>query len=411
MIIEHYAPDAQRASSLAGAGSWGVAFWRAIKGSSTERNLSVPSVLALPDCYVFHIRSDPLIFACTAQREAPPLLLLEFLSHLSDVVAEYLGKGDGGFSEDGVRDNAALIYQLLDEMIDGGVPSVTEPNALKEAVPPPRLLAKVAHALRLGGKGGGSGSGGSGDASETGFGGGHGSTHDSNASAWQIPWRRPNVRYASNECYVDVVEELDVTIDNNGMLTNVAIFGQVQCSTKLSGVPDLAVRFHNPEVIEECRFHPCVRFLKWSAERCVSFVPPDGAFKLMDYKVTRQQAKQVHRSAVPFYVKPQITYGPTSGRMSIMVGVKSDGTDGVRVPEQVAIRIPLPNAAVVSPSLPPFHCLIHPQHTPLPTHTRREREREVRATDACAPPCSSCLCGIRCDSTRTCPPTAGRFQW
>ena len=30
---------------------------------------SVPSVLAMPQCYFFHVRSDPLIFACTTQRE------------------------------------------------------------------------------------------------------------------------------------------------------------------------------------------------------------------------------------------------------------------------------------------------------------------------------------------------------
>ena len=29
----------------------------------------VPTVIALPQCYVFHVRSDPLIFGCSTQRE------------------------------------------------------------------------------------------------------------------------------------------------------------------------------------------------------------------------------------------------------------------------------------------------------------------------------------------------------
>ena len=34
----------------------------------------VPAVIALPQCYVFHVRSDPLIFGCSTQREVrdPP---------------------------------------------------------------------------------------------------------------------------------------------------------------------------------------------------------------------------------------------------------------------------------------------------------------------------------------------------
>ena len=88
------------------------------------------------------------------------------------------------------------------------------------------------------------------------------------------------------------------------------------------------------------RFHPCVRYLKYASERIVSFVPPDGGFKLMSYKISSNAAKSLQKTIIPFYVKPQITYSADSGRISIMVGLK---TENAKAPEQVSVKIPLPS--------------------------------------------------------------------
>lgn len=39
------------------------------------------------------------------------------------------------------------------------------------------------------------------------------------------------------------------------------------------------------QVIDDCSFHPCVRYGRFEKERVVSFVPPDGHFELMRYRV------------------------------------------------------------------------------------------------------------------------------
>jgi len=127
-------------------------------------------------------------------------------------------------------------------------------------------------------------------------------------------------------------------------MTNVGIFGQVMANCRLSGTPDLCVRFKNPQLLDDCRFHPCVRYLKYASERVVSFVPPDGNFKLMNYKISktassRSMETQGHQM-IPFYVKPQVTYSANSGRISIMVGLK---TENAKAPEQVSVKIPLPS--------------------------------------------------------------------
>jgi AP-3 complex subunit mu len=311
VLVEHHTPGSRTGRDVI------EEFWVELnKDEYQQKAESVPSVLAMPQCYFFHVRSDPLIFACTTQREVPPLKVLEFLSHLVDVCVEYFG---AELTEDEIKDHAVIIYQLLDEMVDGGVPYLTEINILKEIIAPPRLLTRMANALRIGSQ-----------VSE--------SLPDSASS--NIPWRKSSARYANNEMYVDLIEELDVTIDNVGVMTNIGIYGQVMANCKLSGMPDLAIKFKNPQLLEDCRFHPCVRYLKYASERIVSFVPPDGSFKLMSYKISGKTAKTIQNTIIPFYVKPQITYSAESGRISIMVGLK---TENSKAPEQVAVKIPLPS--------------------------------------------------------------------
>ena len=52
----------------------------------------------------------------------------------------------------------------------------------------------------------------------------------------------------------------------------------------LSGFPDLIVTFANPSILNDVRFHPCIRFRPWEANQILSFVPPNGRFKLMNYR-------------------------------------------------------------------------------------------------------------------------------
>lgn len=47
----------------------------------------------------------------------------------------------------------------------------------------------------------------------------------------------------------------------------------------------LQLIFANPAIIEDCSFHPCVRYARFEREQVVSFVPPDGAFQLMSVRV------------------------------------------------------------------------------------------------------------------------------
>lgn len=62
------------------------------------------------------------------------------------------------------------------------------------------------------------------------------------------------------------------------------IYGEVKVNSHITGVPELTLSFTNPSILNDVRFHPCVRFRPWESHQILSFVPPDGQFKLMSYR-------------------------------------------------------------------------------------------------------------------------------
>lgn len=76
----------------------------------------------------------------------------------------------------------------------------------------------------------------------------------------------------------------DVYRCRDGTLVKCEVYGEVQVNSHLSGLPDLTLSFGNPSIFDDVRFHPCVRFRPWESDQILSFVPPDGLFKLMSYR-------------------------------------------------------------------------------------------------------------------------------
>ena len=92
--------------------------------------------------------------------------------------------------------------------------------------------------------------------------------------------------------------------------------GFVTANCRMSGTPDLTLMFNHPAVIEDCSFHPCVRYARWEREQVVSFVPPDGTFTLMTYRAAERTLSS------PLYCRPTVTWREGSARVSFVLGTK-----------------------------------------------------------------------------------------
>jgi len=229
---------------------------------------------------------------------------------------EYFAKDDR-IGELVLRENFSLVYQVLDEMIDGGFPSTTEPNQLKEMIVPPSLTGKMVRAVT----------------------GGFQVREDMPKGALsKIPWRRSEVKYVTNEVYFDLVEQVDAIFGENQMLEASNVYASIRCNCQLSDMPDLTLNFTKPSLLDDVSLHRCVRIHRFQRERIISFVPPDGKFTLMTYRIRGPPR-------LPIYVKPTVTFRAGGARIHLMVGTKGDTSQPVT---DVAVSIPLPKATLTS---------------------------------------------------------------
>lgn len=242
---------------------------------------------------------------CTT--EVPPLFVIEFLDRVVSTFVEYFNE----FNENVLKDNYVVVYEILDEMLDNGFPLATESNVLKELIKPPNILRTIANTVT---------------------GGSNVSSTLPSGQLSSVPWRRTGVKYTNNEAYFDVIEEIDAIIDKTGSTVFADIQGYIDCCIKLSGMPDLTLSFMNARLFDDVSFHPCVRFKRWESERILSFIPPDGNFRLMSYHINAQNSV-----AIPIYINHNINF--KLNKIDITVGPKQ--TIG-RTVENVIIEIPMP---------------------------------------------------------------------
>ncbi|CAI9764224.1 unnamed protein product [Fraxinus pennsylvanica] len=281
-------------------------FWDQI--ISQGGSLKLVPVIASPTHYLFQVVREGITFLACTQVEMPPLMAIEFLSRVADVLSDYLGS----LNEDLIKDNFVIVYELLDEMIDNGFPLTTEPNILREMIAPPNIVSKVLSVV-------------TGNVSNV-------SNTLPGATASCVPWRKTDLRHTSNEVYVDLVEEMDAIINRDGTLVKCEIYGEVQVNSHLSGLPDLTLSFANPSILNDVRFHPCVRLRPWEANQILSFVPPDGEFKLMSYRVKKLKS-------TPIYVKPQLSSDSGTCRISVLVGIRNDPGKSI---DSITVQFRLP---------------------------------------------------------------------
>ena len=119
--------------------------------------------------------------------------------------------------------------------MDYGYPLTTEPNALKAMIKPPSVISRLTTAA---------------------IGGSNVSDILPDGTISNMPWRKTGVKYSQNEIYLDIIEEIDAIVDRNGQIISSEVTGVIAGNSKLSGVPDLMLSFVDPEVIDECSFHP-----------------------------------------------------------------------------------------------------------------------------------------------------------
>jgi len=190
---------------------------------------------------------------------------------------------DGGeLNESAVRQNFSLIYELLDEVMDYGYPQLLDANLLKEYIRTGKQKALPTDIERL--------------------------KAITVQATGAISWRAEGIRYKRNEVFLDIIESVNVLLSSRGTVLKADVLGRVCIKALLSGMPeckfgvndkllmknngtsDKPVTGRKPNdkgiQIDDIKFHQCVRLGKFDRDRSITFIPPDGVFDVMTYRIS-----------------------------------------------------------------------------------------------------------------------------
>uniref|UniRef100_A0A8I5ZME4 AP-2 complex subunit mu n=1 Tax=Rattus norvegicus TaxID=10116 RepID=A0A8I5ZME4_RAT len=258
----------------------------------------------------FHVKRSNIWLAAVTKQNVNAAMVFEFLYKMCDVMAAYFGK----ISEENIKNNFVLIYELLDGEVFGDRCSQHTPNFITKEEQS-QITSQV---------------------------------------TGQIGWRREGIKYRRNELFLDVLESVNLLMSPQGQVLSAHVSGRVVMKSYLSGMPECKFGMNDKIVIEkqgkgtadetsksgkqsiaidDCTFHQCVRLSKFDSERSISFIPPDGEFELMRYRTTKD-------IILPFRVIPLVReVGRT--KLEVKVVIKSNFKPSL-LAQKIEVRIPTP---------------------------------------------------------------------
>jgi len=267
--------------------------------------------------YVY-IKYNNLYIMAVTQRNSNAAMILLFLYRLVEVLKDYFRE----LEEESIRDNFVITYELMDEMMDFGYPQISEAKILRE------YITQEAHKLTQEAK-------------------------PPMAVTNAVSWRSEGIKHRKNEIFLDVVERLNLLVAANGTLLRSEILGSLKMRSYLSGMPELKLGLNDKLLfeatgrrtggrgvskgkaveMEDIKFHQCVRLARFENDRTISFIPPDGEFELMSYRLNTQVKPLLWIEAV---VEPH-----SHSRIEYMIKAKSQFKQRSTA-NNVEIVIPVP---------------------------------------------------------------------
>lgn len=261
------------------------------------------------------IKHNNLYLVATSKKNACVSLVFSFLYKVVQVFSEYFKE----LEEESIRDNFVIIYELLDELMDFGYPQTTDSKILQE------YITQEGHKLETG------------------------APRPPATVTNAVSWRSEGIKYRKNEVFLDVIESVNLLVSANGNVLRSEIVGSIKMRVFLSGMPELRLGLNDKVLfdntgrgksksveLEDVKFHQCVRLSRFENDRTISFIPPDGEFELMSYRLNT-------------HVKPLIWIESviekhSHSRIEYMIKAKSQFKRRSTA-NNVEIHIPVPNDA------------------------------------------------------------------
>ncbi|KFO24684.1 AP-1 complex subunit mu-1 [Fukomys damarensis] len=239
-----------------------------------EEEGALSPILAHGGVRFMWIKHNNLYLVATSKKNACVSLVFSFLYKVVQVFSEYFKE----LEEESIRDNFVIIYELLDELMDFGYPQTTDSKILQE------YITQEGHKLDTG------------------------APRPPATVTNAVSWRSEGIKYRKNEVFLDVIESVNLLVSANGNVLRSEIVGSIKMRVFLSGMPELRLGLNDKVLfdntgrgksksveLEDVKFHQCVRLSRFENDRTISFIPPDGEFELMSYRLNTHAKSQFKR--------------------------------------------------------------------------------------------------------------------
>jgi len=231
--------------------------------SEKDEDGSLTPLISTPECTYAFIKHSNLYVVATTKKNSNIAMIFVLLHKICAVMEEYFKDVE----EESIRDNFVICYELMDELVDFGYPQTTDGKILQE------YITQEGHKLEIAPK-------------------------PPPAVTNAVSWRTEGVKYRKNEVFLDVIESVNLLAGASGNVLRSEIVGAIKMRVYLSGMPELRLGLNDKVLfettgrgksksveLEDVKFHQCVRLSRFENDRTISFIPPDGEFELMSYRL------------------------------------------------------------------------------------------------------------------------------
>ena len=221
-----------------------------------------------------HMRYESVYVVSCSNANVNCMMVFQYMIRLLQVIKAYYPYID----ENKLKEHLVTVQELIDETMDFGYPQMTEPDVLKSYITESGSRADVLKKQK--------------DSEQV-----------TVKATGKIPWRKEGIAYMTNQVFLDIVEDVNVLISQTGQVLQSEVNGRLIMKGFLSGMPECVLTLNDKLLADahkdkECKpdqqvqldditFHACVGLSKFDSDRNICFIPPDGDFVLMRYRISQ----------------------------------------------------------------------------------------------------------------------------
>ncbi|XP_078314712.1 uncharacterized protein LOC111130268 [Crassostrea virginica] len=265
--------------------------------------------------YFYYIKRDKLYVVATTKKETPPILVVEILTRLYQVLKDFCGL----VSEDSLTENILLVMEVLNEFMDFGLVQLSTTEKIQPHIQSTPVLTRLSRQPTQ-------------DITSRVF-GIEKKTQPTPAADTPVISSPVNKDKKKNEIYVDLVEKISSVINPDGSIGRLEVQGAIKVKNFLYGSPQVNVILNDNVIVQRnskiksygnnvqldtCIFHESAKVDNSDAPHVVTICPQIGEFILMSYSVSGESS-----ITSPFHFVSSVQPIEQSRDMMVTLRIKS----------------------------------------------------------------------------------------